>query len=145
MDPAAFRVGYHALGAENDAVFLFVVELRQDLPDLILRIPGRCLHAPADEDLIRVVSAVVMMMVMMVVGSVDPVALFIDDHFRVLMVMIMVVMMLMLIFVIVVMMVVVMMLVLIFVIIVVVMVVVMLVLVLVVVMVVMVLVLIFIP
>ena len=64
----------------------------EDLSDLFLGVPGRCLHSPAGEDLISVMSAVVMVVMMVTVGFIDPVAVFINFHFRVFMIVVMVMM-----------------------------------------------------
>ena len=105
MDPVPFSVGNHAFGAKYDPVCIGIVKFSEDLFDLFLGILGRSFHSPADEDLIRIMTSVMMVvMVMMAVGLVDPVAVFIHFHFRVIMV-VMMVLMLLLIFVIIVMMV----------------------------------------
>ena len=133
VDPASILIRNHSLGTKNKAVGLRIIKLSKDLSDLLLGVSGRRLHSPAREDLVRVMSAVVMVVMVMTVGFIDPVAVFIHFHFRVLVVMIVVVMMVLMLFlivIIVVMMVVMMVLVLFLIVIIVVMMVMMMVLVL---------------
>ena len=92
MDPASLIIGNHTLGAKDKAICLGIIEFMEDLSDLFLGVPGRRLHSPAGEDLISVMSAVVMVVMMVTVGFIDPVAVFINFHFRVFMIVVMVMM-----------------------------------------------------
>ncbi len=92
VDPCTFRCGYHSLGAKNNTIGITVIQLRKDGFDFFLRILTGRFHAPALEDLIRVMPVMVVMMVRVAVGMIDPVAVFIHFHFRVVMIMMMVVM-----------------------------------------------------
>ena len=67
MEPGPVQRGDDTLGAQDDAVFLLLVQGLQDAFQLLRReLPGR-LPAPGGEDLVGVVLPVVVMVVMMLV------------------------------------------------------------------------------
>ena len=89
VDPCAVLTRDHTLGTKDESVIIFrgVSKSLQDASDLIIRVGLRRLSSPALEDLVRIMSAMMMVVVMMVMGVVDDRSVLIRLMFMLMMVM----------------------------------------------------------